>query len=82
LSMLTNIEYTLSSCWMELEMFGSNVEPPHCIWQVSGYNICQDGVFNQPKKVIQVEIEMIDERVRQDLFEASGAPYWNANYLF
>lgn len=82
LSMLTNIEYTLSNCWMELDMFGSKVEPPRCIWQESGYNDWQDGVLYLPTKVIQVEIEMIDERVRQDLFDASWAPYWNDNSLF
>jgi hypothetical protein len=47
----------------------------------SGLRVWKDRVFCIPKKVIPVEKEMIEEIVRQGLFEPAWGPYKNAHLL-
>jgi len=48
----------------------------------SGHKVWKDRVFRIPKKVISVEKEIIEEIVRQGLFEPAWGPYRNAHFLF
>jgi len=79
--MLSNGEYALSWTWEELGTISDEVEQPHRMRLQSGHKIWMDLVFRIPKKVIPVEEEMIEERVRQGLFESAWGPYRNAHFL-
>jgi len=81
LGMLSNREYAHSWRWEELGTISDEVEPPHHIRLESGHKVWKDCVFCAPKKVILVEKEMIEERVRQGLFEPAWGPYKNAHFL-
>jgi hypothetical protein len=81
IGMLSNREYTLSWTWEELGTISNQVKPPHRIRLESGHSVRKDCVFCIPKKVIPVEKEMIEEIVRQGLFEPAWGPYRNAHIL-
>lgn len=79
LGMQSRREYALSWTWQELETISDEVEPPHHIQLQSGYKVWMDHEFRIPQKVIPVENVVIEESVRQGLFEPSWGPYTNAH---
>jgi len=79
--MLSNRESTLWGTWEELETISYQIEPPHHIWVELAQNVWKDCIFHIRKKIIPVEQEMIEERVRQGLFEPAWGPCRNANCL-
>jgi hypothetical protein len=69
LGMLSNIEYALSWMMEELCTIRHEAEPPHRIQSECGHKVWKDHLFRIPKNVIPMEQEIIEERVRQGLFE-------------
>jgi len=62
-------------------MLSEEIAPPDGIRSESGHKVRKGRVFRIPKKVIPVEKGMIEERVRQGLFEPAWGPYRNAHLL-
>ena len=81
LGMQSNREYAVSWTWEELETISNEVEPPHHIRLESSHKVWEDCVFRWPEKVIPVEKEMIEDRVRLGLCEPAWGPYSNAHFL-
>jgi hypothetical protein len=79
--MPSNREYAYSWTLDELGTISEGIEPPHRIRLECGQKICKDRVFRIPKKVIPVKKEIIEEGVRQGLFEPVWGPYRNAHIL-
>jgi len=57
------------------------VKPPHCIQLVFGHKVWKVSVFCIPKKVLQVEKQIIEERDWRGLFETTWASYRNCHYM-
>ena len=81
LGMVLNGEYPMSWTWEELGPISDEVEPLHSFWLLDSHKIWKHRVFRIPMKVIPVEKDMIEERVRQSLFEPACGPYRNAHFL-
>jgi len=62
-------------------MISNGVETPHHIRLEANHKVWHDAVFRIRKKVVTVEIEMIDERVWQGLFEPAWGPNRNAHFF-
>jgi len=78
--MLSNGEFALSWPWEEQGKISSMVVTPHCIPLESDHKVWKDCIFCIPKKVISVEDEIIEERVRQALFAPAWGLYRNTHF--
>jgi hypothetical protein len=66
---------------VELGTNCAKIEPPHCIWLEPGLTVLKHFIFHVTKKLIPMENEMIEDGVRQGLFETPLAQYRIAHFL-